>query len=196
MLNSIVLAIFFVVIFLTPFVFVVLTAFMTPQQALTSHLWPHPFVWSNFKKVFELEPFWQYTYNPVVYAVLATIGVVISSVPVAYALARMRWKGRQGVFLLILATMMLPAQVTIVPLYVLFTTLHWIGSLKPLILPTFFGDAFSIFLLRPASVFMLWIRKASAKRFWAYSALVSTPARPWKTTEISAISAGKIDRML
>jgi len=142
------LAIFFVVIFLTPFVFVVLTAFMTPQQALTSHLWPHPFVWSNFKKVFELEPFWQYTYNTVVYAVLATIGVVISSVPVAYALARMRWKGRQGVFLLILATMMLPAQVTIVPLYVLFTTLHWIGSLKPLIVPTFFGDAFSIFLLR------------------------------------------------
>ena len=142
------LAIFFVVMFLTPFVFVVLTALMTPQQALTSHLWPHPFVWSNFKRVFELEPFWQYTYNTVLYAVLATIGVVVSSVPVAYALARMRWKGRQGVFLLILATMMLPAQVTIVPLYVLFTTLHWVGSLKPLIVPTFFGDAFSIFLLR------------------------------------------------
>jgi multiple sugar transport system permease protein len=142
------LAIAIAVIFLTPFVFVVLTALMTPQQALTSHLWPHPFVWSNFKKVFELEPFWRYTYNTVMYAVLATIGVVISSVPVAYALARMRWKGRQGVFLLVLATMMLPAQVTIVPLYVLFTTLHWIGSLKPLIVPTFFGDAFSIFLLR------------------------------------------------
>jgi multiple sugar transport system permease protein len=142
------IAIFFAVVFLTPFVFVLLTAVMSPQQALTSHLWPHPFVWSNFKKVFELEPFWRYTYNSVLYAVLATIGVVISSVPVAYALSRMRWRGRQGVFLLVLATMMLPAQVTIVPLFVLFTQLHWVGSLKPLIVPAFFGDAFSIFLLR------------------------------------------------
>ena len=141
-------AIFFAVVFLTPFVFVLLTAVMTPQQSLSTHLWPHPFVWSNFKKVFELEPFWRYTYNTVVYAVLATIGVVISSVPVAYALSRMRLRGRNGVFLLVLATMMLPAQVTIVPLFVLFTTLHWVGSLKPLIVPAFFGDAFSIFLLR------------------------------------------------
>jgi multiple sugar transport system permease protein len=141
-------AIFFAVVFLTPFVFVLLTALMSPQQALSSRLWPHPFVWSNFADVFKLEPFWRYTWNTVVYAVLATIGVVISSVPVAYALSRMRWRGRQGVFLLVLATMMLPSQVTIVPLFVLFTTLHWVGSLKPLIVPAFFGDAFSIFLLR------------------------------------------------
>jgi multiple sugar transport system permease protein len=141
-------AIFFCVVFLTPFVFVVLTSLMTQQQALSSRLWPHPFLWSNFSQVFKLVPFARYTYNTVVYAVLATIGVVLSSVPVAYAFSRMRWRGRQAVFLLLLATIMLPAQVTIVPLFVIFTRLHWIGSLRPLIVPAFFGDAFSIFLLR------------------------------------------------
>src|SRR2546426_3556479 len=141
-------AIFFVVVFLTPFVFVLLTAMMTQQQALSSRLWPNPFQWSNFSQVFRLVPFALYTYNTVVYAVLATIGVVLSSVPVAYAFSRMRWRGRQGVFLVLLATIMLPAQVTIVPLFVIFTRLHWIGSLRPLIVPAFFGDAFSIFLLR------------------------------------------------
>jgi multiple sugar transport system permease protein len=141
-------AIFFGVVFVTPFVFVVVTALMTQHQALSSSLWPHPFQWSNFGEVFKLVPFGLYMFNTTEYAVLATIGVVISSVPVAYAFSRMRWRGRQAVFLLLLATIMLPAQVTIVPLYVIFTRLHWIGSLKPLIVPMFFGDAFSIFLLR------------------------------------------------
>ncbi len=58
------------------------------------------------------------------------------------------WRGQRAVFLLVIATMMLPTQVTVVPLYLIFVKLHWIGSLKPLIVPTFFGDAFSIFLLR------------------------------------------------
>ena len=141
-------ALFFVVVFVSPFVFVLLTAVMTQQQALSSRLWPHPFQWSNFVQVFKQVPFWLYTYNTVFYAVLATIGVVLSSVPVAYALARMRWKGRQVTFLVLLATLMLPAQVTIVPLYVVFSRIHWVGSFKPLIVPAFFGDVFSIFLLR------------------------------------------------
>jgi multiple sugar transport system permease protein len=134
--------------FLTPFVFVLLTALMSRQQALSSDLWPQPIQWSNFQQVFHLFPVIRYTYNTVLYAVLSTVGVVLSSIPVAYALSRMRWKGRQAVLLLVLATMMLPEQVTSVPLYVIFVRLHWIGSLKPLIVPNFFGDAFSIFLLR------------------------------------------------
>jgi multiple sugar transport system permease protein len=131
-----------------PFVFILLTALMTNHQALTTRLWPNPFRWSNFSQVFRSIPFVRYTWNTVVYAGLATIGVVVSSVPVAYALSRMSWRGRQASFLLVLSTLMLPAQVTIVPLYVIFVKLHWIGSLKPLIVPAFFGDAFSIFLLR------------------------------------------------
>ena len=73
---------------------------------------------------------------------------MISSVPVAYALSRLRWKGRNVAFILVLATMMLPPQVTIVPLYVMFSKLHLVGTIWPLIIPNWFGDAFSIFLLR------------------------------------------------
>src|SRR5438105_6405732 len=135
-------------IFLAPFAFVLLTAFMTRHQALSTHLWPHPFQWVNFKHVFHVLPLWRYGLNTFLYAALSTVGVVLSSVPVAYALSRMNWRGRQATFLVVLATLMLPAQVTIVPLYVVFVRLHWIGSLKPLIVPSFFGDAFSIFLLR------------------------------------------------
>ena len=142
------LAIAVAVVFLVPFVFIVLTALMTNRQALTSHLWPHPFHWSNFSQVFHSMPLLRYTWNTVLYAGLATIGVVLSCVPVAYALSRMNWRGRQASFILVLSTLMLPAQVTIVPLYVIFVKLHWVGSLKPLIVPAFFGDAFSIFLLR------------------------------------------------
>ena len=82
------------------------------------------------------------------YAGLSTIGVLVSSIPVAYALSRLRWRGRDAVFVLVLVSMMLPAQVTAVPLYVMWSKLHLVGSLAPLILPNWFGDAFSIFLLR------------------------------------------------
>jgi multiple sugar transport system permease protein len=134
--------------FLTPFFFIVATSLMSKRQALSSDLWPNPFVWSNFSQVSTLFPVFRYALNTLLYAGLSTVGVVVSSVPVAYALSRMQWRGRQFAFVLVLATMMLPAQVTSVPLYVIFVKLGWIGSLKPLIVPAFFGDAFSIFLLR------------------------------------------------
>jgi multiple sugar transport system permease protein len=66
---------------------------------------------------------------------------------VACALSRLRWKGREATLVVVLASLMLPAQVTCSPVLI-FTKLHWIGSLKPLIVPAFFGDAFSIFLLQ------------------------------------------------
>jgi multiple sugar transport system permease protein len=134
--------------FLIPFLFILVTALMTNQQALSQSLWPDPFRWSNFREVFTAFPFVRYTLNSFTYAGLATVGVVLSCVPVAYALSRMRWRGRQAAFVLVLSTLMLPPQVTIVPLYTIFVRLHWIGSLKPLIIPLFFGDAFTIFLLR------------------------------------------------
>jgi multiple sugar transport system permease protein len=134
--------------FLLPFVFILATSLMTNQQALSPSIWPRPFVWSNYKTVFESFPFVRYTLNTITYAGLATVGVVLSCVPVAYALSRLQWRGRQAAFMLVLSTLMLPPQVTIVPLYLIFVRLHWIGSLKPLIIPLFFGDAFTIFLLR------------------------------------------------
>ena len=135
--------------FVLPLFFVVTTSLMTQQQALNPHdLIPHPFQWRNYSDIFSEEPIFRYGWNTFVYAGMATLGVVLSSVPVAYALSVIKWRGQRAVFLLVISTMMLPSQVTIVPLFLLFKHLHWIGSLKPLIVPAFLGDAFSIFLLR------------------------------------------------
>jgi multiple sugar transport system permease protein len=136
------------IMFLAPFVFIVMTSLMTTDQALSTKLWPDPLHLSNYSDVFNAAPILTYGLNSFIYAGLATLGVVISSVPVAYALARLRWRGRNVAFIVVLATMMLPAQVTIVPLYVLFSKLHLVGTLTPLIIPNWLGDAFSIFLLR------------------------------------------------
>ena len=135
-------------VFVSPFVFVIFTALMTRDQALTRAIWPSPFRFSNFYDVLDQQPLLRWTLNTFLVSFLSSIGVVLSCAPPAYALARMRFRGRNAVFLLVLSTMMLPIQVTIIPLYVLFSHLGWIGSLKPLIIPGFFGDAFSIFLLR------------------------------------------------
>ena len=134
--------------FAVPIVFIALTALMTDRQALTKDLWPDPFVWSNFKAAWTKFPMYRYTWNTLQIAVLTTIGTVVSCVPVAYALSRLRWRYRQAAFVLILSTFMLPGQVTAIPLYIIFVRLDWINTFRPLIVPSFFGDAFSIFLLR------------------------------------------------
>jgi multiple sugar transport system permease protein len=134
--------------FLAPFVFITLTALMTNQQALSSNLWPHPFRWSNFTDVFSKAPIWRWTLNTMIYSTLATLGVLVSSIPVAYALARLRWRGRNVAFVIVLVALMLPPQISVVPLYVMWSKLHLVGTLWPLIIPNCLGDAFSIFLLR------------------------------------------------
>jgi multiple sugar transport system permease protein len=134
--------------FLAPFGLILLTALMTNQQALSPELWPHPFQPGNFVDVFTQVPLLRYTANSLLYAGLATLGVLASSIPVAYALAKLRWRLRGFFLVLVLATMMLPYQVTSISLYIMFVRVHWVGTLLPLIVPAFFGDAFSIFLLR------------------------------------------------
>jgi multiple sugar transport system permease protein len=134
--------------FLAPFGFILLTSLMTTNQALSSDLWPHPFRLHNFVDVFTKAPLLRWTFNTMVYSCLATLGVVLSSVPVAYALARIGWRGRNAAFMVVLVALMLPPQVSVVPLYVMWAKLHLVGTLWPLIVPNFLGDAFSIFLLR------------------------------------------------
>ena len=141
--------------FALPVVFMLLTALMTDEQALSARLIPSPVQFSNFTQVFRDIDLVRFTWNTFLYAGLSTVGVVISCVPVAYAFARIDWRGRNIVFLLVLSTLMLPTQVTSVTLYILWakqfhewTGIQYIGTLKPLIIPSFFGDAFSIFLLR------------------------------------------------
>jgi len=144
----------FAIAFLAPLVFITLTALMTDDQALTPTLWPHPFQWSNFIEVFRQAPLWRWILNTMMYAGLATLGVLVSSIPVAYALSKIRWRGRDAVFLIVLVSLMLPPQVAVVPLYVMWAKLgnaigfQFVGSLWPLIIPAWLGDAFSIFLLR------------------------------------------------
>jgi multiple sugar transport system permease protein len=136
------------VLFLAPIVFIALTALMTRDQALSRDLWPEPFQWSNFGDVLSGSPLVRWAFNTAVYSGLATLGLLVSSIPVAYAFSRLRWKGRDVVFLLVLVSMMLPPQITVVSLYILWAKLDLVGTLAPLIIPNWFGDAFSIFLLR------------------------------------------------
>jgi multiple sugar transport system permease protein len=136
------------IVFLAPFVFITLTALMTNDQALSEHLWPRPFRWQNFVDVFHQAPIWRWALNTMIYSCLATLGLLLSSIPVAYALSRIRWRGRDFAFATVLIALMLPPVVSVVPLYVMWAKLHLIGGLAPLIIPSWFGDAFSIFLLR------------------------------------------------
>ncbi|MEZ4623005.1 MAG: carbohydrate ABC transporter permease [Caldilineaceae bacterium] len=93
--------------------------------------------------------FWTYIQNSLIVAIFSILGTLLSCTPAAYGFARIKWWGRDVVFVLVLATMMLPFQVTMIPLYILFTgTLAWGTTFLPLIVPTFFGNAFDIFLLR------------------------------------------------
>jgi multiple sugar transport system permease protein len=135
-------------IFIMPLYLIVVVSLMDFQQAATRSLWPRPFVWHNYVEVFQAVPFFHWTLNTLFVSTMTMIGVVVSSVPPAYVLSRLQWKGRQVSFVIILATMMLPGQVTLIPVYIIFSRLHWIPSFLPLIVPAFFSSAFSIFLLR------------------------------------------------
>ncbi|GAA3994069.1 carbohydrate ABC transporter permease [Allokutzneria multivorans] len=134
--------------FTMPILFVFLTAVMSDQQALSSTLWPQEWHFENFLRVFEKAPMLQYMGNTLLYSLLATLGVMLSAIPTAYALARMKWRGRNVVFLLVVAAMMLPPQVVSVPLYDMWISFGLTGTLWPLVIPYFLFDAFSVFLLR------------------------------------------------
>jgi multiple sugar transport system permease protein len=103
---------------------------------------------SNFAESWRMLPFGTFYLNTIKITFLSVAGVLVSSSMVAYAFARLRFRGRDVLFLLLLATMMLPAQVTMIPQYMLFAKLGWVNTHKALWAQSWFGDAFSIFLLR------------------------------------------------
>jgi multiple sugar transport system permease protein len=105
--------------------------------------------WGNFGKAIEaMKMFPTYLKNTLILCVLTVIGTVCSSTLVAYGFSRIEWPGRDKVFLIVMATMMIPFPVVMVPLFTMFRDLGWIGTLKPLWVPTFFAGAFNVFLLR------------------------------------------------
>src|SRR5262245_51108504 len=139
-------------LFVIPFIWLVITSLKPTNQIFTDPLiWvPRPILWSNYANALTSPafPFLRLLSNTLFYALLSTVGTVISSAVVAYAFARMEFRGRNLLFAITLATMMLPGIVTLIPTYVLFRFFGWVGSYAPLIVPMFFGGAFNIFLLR------------------------------------------------
>ena len=101
----------------------------------------------NYDRIFRSIPLWSYLFNSVLLVVLSVVGTLISTTFVAYAFARLRWPGRGVAFVLLLATMMLPAQVTMIPSFLIWRQLGWYNTLNPLWAPAFFGSAFFIFLM-------------------------------------------------
>jgi multiple sugar transport system permease protein len=144
------IAIALAAMFLAPLAFMFLTAVMSEDQTLSGGLWPRGWHWGNFGRALTTDDgvMLRWLANTLLYAVPATAFMLVSSIPVAYALARFRFRGRKLAFVLVIAAMMLPPQVTIVPLYILWARFHLTGTLWPLVVPLLFGDAFSIFLLR------------------------------------------------
>jgi multiple sugar transport system permease protein len=138
------------VMYAMPFVWMLSTSVKPSSQVyLVPPVWiPATFEWSNFVKPWQNLPFGAFYLNTLIYTLTSVFGQLLSSSLVAFAFARMRFRGRGVLFILILSTIMLPNQVTLVPLYLLFTKLGWINTLLPLIVPNFFGGAFNIFLLR------------------------------------------------
>jgi multiple sugar transport system permease protein len=111
-------------------------------------VWELAPTWTNFSDVWNLIDYPRLLFNTAAIAVLGTIGTLISCVLVAYGFARFRFPGRRILFVLVIATIFLPAAVTLIPTYTVFVQLGWVGTWLPLIVPTFFANAYDVFLLR------------------------------------------------
>jgi ABC-type glycerol-3-phosphate transport system permease component len=138
--------------FCLPFIWMFTSAIKDAPQVFTvPPIWfPNPALWENFYNAWTEMPFNLWLYNTVVkYAIPVTIGAVISSALVAYGFSRLQWRLRDPFFAICLATMMVPGQVTLVPLFIVFKHFGWVDTWKPLVVPAFFGGgAWNIFLLR------------------------------------------------
>jgi multiple sugar transport system permease protein len=145
--------------FLLPFWWMVATSLKPDQAVFTIPpllvpmqdpvLW-NEMVWSNYPRAFTFTrpPFTVFIWNTVVIAALSVVGAVFSNSLAAYGLSRIRWPGRDLLFAITLSTLFLPAFVTLIPLFLVYRTFGWIGTPLPLIVPTYFGSALFIFLLR------------------------------------------------
>ncbi len=139
-------AIFFVV----PLIFMVSTSLKALRQIaqFPPELIPNPIIWRNYSEVFYYAPMHRYFLNTFILVVPAVFGAIFTSSLAAYAFARLRAPGRNVIFMILLSTMMVPAFVTMIPTYILFAELGWVGGFKPLTIPYLAGSAFFVFLLR------------------------------------------------
>lgn len=139
-------------LFTLPFYVMVAMSLKSPAELAATSVWawPRQPAWQNYVDVLTNAnvSFRTFLRNTFVIALITTIGTVLSSALVAYAFARLRFPGRDRLFLIVLATMMLPGIVTLIPGYVMFAQLRWVDTWLPLVVPAFFGGAYNIFLLR------------------------------------------------
>ncbi len=138
------------VVFVYPFLWMIATALRTPEGVSSGGiaLWPVQWQWSNFSSGLDSFPFWRYFRNSLLSTLVPVVAVVYSSSLVGFAFARIRARGSNVLFGVVLATLLLPQEVTIVPQFILFKNLDMMNTLWPIIVPTFFGSAFFIFLFR------------------------------------------------
>lgn len=138
------------VLFVIPFAWMLSTSLKVEAQAFVfPPVWiPDPIKWDTYLEAFAIQPTGLFLRNTVVVAGLAVLGGVVSSSLVAFGFARMRFRGRDKLFMLLLATLMLPQHVTIIPHYILFRYLGWINTWLPLIVPYWFATPLAVFLLR------------------------------------------------
>lgn len=136
--------------FLFPLIWMLSTALkpLPETTKIPPTMIPSKFMWSNYKHATTAIPFWKYAKNTLIVCFLTVTGTLISSTLVAYGFARIPWKGREVLFYCVLATMMIPFPVIMAPMFIIFGKLGWIGSLKPLWVPSFGAAAFNIFLMR------------------------------------------------
>lgn len=134
-----------------PLLWMVLTSLKTNSQALAVPVvwWPHPFLWQNYPQVLSAVPFYRFFLNTLLYAAVTIVGVCLSSSLVAYGFSRIRWRGRDFLFQVMVSTLLIPFFATLVPLFVMYKRFHMVGWYLPLMIPTFLGSSvFSTFLLR------------------------------------------------
>jgi multiple sugar transport system permease protein len=133
-----------------PLVFLVSTSLKASRQIakFPPELIPNPWIWRNYPDVFFYVPMQKYFINTLRVVVPSVFGATLPSALAAYAFARVRAPGRDLMFGVLLATMMLPGIVTLIPLYIIFSKIGWVGTFRPLVVPVLFGSPFYIFLLR------------------------------------------------
>ncbi|EJW16840.1 carbohydrate ABC transporter permease [Paenibacillus alvei] len=172
-------------LFLLPFVWTVLTSLKTQEEIFAIPIvWiPEHFQWSNYVEAVNMIPFFRYLWNTVLVAGVSVIGVVLICPLVAYGFSRIQFKGRNTLFYFMLATLMLPYQVTLIPLYVLYNNLGLLDSFWPLWLGAWFGMATNVFMVRQFFMNLPYELSESAKidgasEFRIYSQIILPLARP------------------
>ncbi len=139
-------------IFVFPFLWMLFTALKTPEELLkgAQSFFPKNPQWKNFVTAITLIPFWLYLKNSMLIVILVVVGTVFSSTTAAYAFAKLSWKGRDKWFIVMLSTLMIPLQVILIPTFIMYAKIGWLGTKLPLIVPAFFGGgaAFYIFMIR------------------------------------------------